>query len=339
MRVHVASLRLGDAEDLPVGQFRALAAIDRAGEHRLTDEPESADLILFPQCHMRPNDWRLEAIRSHPLALAFPEKVMVYDERDRPWCALPGVYVSMPARRFDDRYQRAWSYAGFARMPAASCVGEPDLLFSLVASSTHRCRTTLFGLREGDSVIEEVRRFVFYDPASDDFESRRAHFMNTLARSRFVLCPRGRGTSSIRLYEALAAGRVPVIISDEWVPPKGPNWESFSIRWPERQTDGLVTALRERDGDWTELSTAARAAYSQFFAPEIMFDQIVSRCADLRPAQPAFSKRSPFLDEDALSAGAALVASRLTVRARRFARGLLDRLGLGEATRPSSRGT
>ena len=30
-------------------------------------------------------------------------------------------------------------------------------------------------------------------------------------RSKFFLCPRGTGTSSIRLYETLSAGRVPVI--------------------------------------------------------------------------------------------------------------------------------
>src|SRR3954453_21736865 len=105
MLAHFARLGFSKTIDLPVAAMERLAASDETGCHGLTEDPERADLIVFPQCHMLPTDWQLHAIRKHPLTRRFQEKVMVYDERDRPWCAFPGVYVSMPAAYFDGRYQ------------------------------------------------------------------------------------------------------------------------------------------------------------------------------------------------------------------------------------------
>ena len=233
LTVRVCFPRLGFAPilDGPAAEFEKLAAQDRFGVHQVTDDPEAADLLLFTQCHMLPKEWRLDEIRHHPLTEKYRAKAMVYDERDRPWCALPGVYVSMPATSFDCRYERAWGY--YRHLDVVDSPVNPDLLFSFIGSPSDRCRQPLFGLYHPDAYVEEVRRFTFYDPRSPHFEERRARYREVLARTRFVLCPRGRGTSSLRLYETLAAGQVPVIISDQWVPPRGPDWERFSLDGPK----------------------------------------------------------------------------------------------------------
>ena len=277
MRVHLA--RLGTHElDVPVQQIDRLADLDGVGKHVLTTSAEDADVVLFPQCHMLARDWRLHAIRTNPLRLRFPSKVMVYDERDTPWCGFPGVYASMPRGLFQTAYQRAWGYFQTPMVPVAQ---EPDLLFSFVGSPTHKARTALFKLEHPDAAVREVRGFTFYDPSSTDFEGRRAYYRDVVGRSRFVLCPRGRGTSSIRTYETLAAGRVPVIIADDWVPPAGPQWELFSIRWPEGRTAGLVEMLTDRDRHWCDMSANARKAYEQFFAPNVAFHNVIELCEDL----------------------------------------------------------
>jgi hypothetical protein len=279
MKVHIPRLGLDASLDGPVQTFERLSMVDRYREHELVDDPATSDLVLFCQCHMLPNDWRLTTIRKHPLAAKYRDKMLIYDERDRPWCAFPGIYVSMPARTFDPRFQRPWAY--FAPTDASAPLEEPDILFSFIGSPTSRCRRALYELRHPDAVIEEVRRFTFYDPRSPDFEARRQRFLSVMSRSRFVLCPRGRGTSSIRLYETLAHGGVPVIISDGWVAPDGPDWESFSIRWPERSTKGLVEMLEARDAEWPRLSRAAQLVYEEFFAPSVAFHRILERCSDL----------------------------------------------------------
>jgi hypothetical protein len=116
---------------------------------------------------------------------------------------------------------------------------------------------------------------MFWDERSPEFPAKRAKYHETLMRSRFVLCPRGRGTSSMRLYETLAAGRVPIVISDNWVAPRGPDWDACSLRWPEGRIDGLVEVLEERDRVWPAMSAAATRAYEEYFAQDVAFHRLV----------------------------------------------------------------
>ncbi len=324
MLVHLATFD-DPRIDAPVAAFGLHASTDRVGHHQLTDEPALADIILFTQCHMLYDDWRFERIRHHRLTREFREKVMVYNEYDQPWCSFPGVYVNMPGSRFVSMHQRPWAY--FVPEPAA--VGErPDLLFSFVASDTAACRRPLFALRHPAAVVQEVRGFRFWDASSPDFEAHRTRFRSTLARSRFVLCPRGNGTSSIRLYEALAVGAVPVIISDDWVPPVGPAWERCSIRWPEGDTDGLTQMLEARDDDWPRLSAAARRAHEDYFAPPVYFHHVIERCADLQrsgsparfPAGGVFGRQLADVAAAHLRGRVRHAAGRVTGRVRRVAR-------------------
>jgi exostosin family protein len=332
VHVYVARLASEPAQDLPAAEFEQVAALDRVGKHELTDDPASADVILFTQCHMLPKDWRLHAIRKHPLTSRFPEKVMVYDQRYRPWCAFPGVYTSMPTRQFAPRFQRAWGYWPF---PAEETSSEPDLLFSFIGTISHRCRRPLLELRHPDAILERVRRFNAYDPSSVDFEARRERFQSILARSRFVLCPRGIATSSMRLYETLSAGRVPVIISDAWVAPAGPGWDRFSIRWPERKTTGLVELLEERNGDWAAMSAAARAAHEAWFAPERWFHGLMEQCRELQSAHAARLPRGGRRDMAFIAAGAEVARWQITTPIRRAVRHTLRRLHL-DRTPPRS---
>jgi len=281
MLIFAPRLGLGDAVDAAVDAFEHLAAIDRLGQHELTARADDADVILFVQCHMV--DWRLRAIREHPTARRHWNRVFVFDERDKPWRSFPGVYVSTPSSRFEADSQRAWGYLGTAEPPAAA---RADILFSFVGSPSAACREPLFALRHPEAVVEKVHDFMFWDLASPAFADRRTRFTEVLARSKFVLCPRGRGTSSFRLYETLAAGRVPVIISDDWVAPVGPNWDAFSLRWPEGTVDGLVALLEERERDWQAMSAAAHEAYASYFAPDVVFHHVGELCRELHEQRP-----------------------------------------------------
>jgi hypothetical protein len=41
---------------------------------------------------------------------------------------------------------------------------------------------------------------------------RRSEFFNSVKDSRYIICPRGDGNQSLRFYETLSAGRVPILI-------------------------------------------------------------------------------------------------------------------------------
>src|SRR5205823_9816563 len=78
-----------------------------------------------------------------------------------------------------------------------------------------------------------------------DYDRRYAELTKA---SKFVLCPRGLSPSSIRLFETMRMGRVPVILADGWVPPIGPRWDDFSIRVHERDFAMVPQLLEEREG-------------------------------------------------------------------------------------------
>jgi glycosyltransferase involved in cell wall biosynthesis len=277
VRVYLPRLSTGPWVDQYVDELERLASLDRFRAHELVDDPDLADVVLFVQCHMV--DWRLSAIRRHPVARAYWDKVMVFDERDRPWTSFPGVYVSTPAPTFDQCRQRSWGYLRVPHSPLPPA--EPDLLFSFIGSRTAPCRDALFDLRHREGVVEEVSGFMFWDHEAQGFEKRRRQFVQTLARSRFVLCPRGRGTSSIRLYETIAAGRVPVIISDEWVEPPGPNWKAFTLRIAESRAKAVLELLESHRDDWQRMSAEASAAYRDFFSDEVVFHRIAELLREL----------------------------------------------------------
>jgi FkbM family methyltransferase len=90
---------------------------------------------------------------------------------------------------------------------------EKDLLVSFVGKDTHPCRTKLLGTKGygGDVLI-----------TSSDMEI--SSYCKILARSKFVLAPRGYGATSFRIWEALQYGAIPIYISDDHLLPFG---ESF----------------------------------------------------------------------------------------------------------------
>ncbi len=299
-----------------VDELEALACKDQYRVHELVGDPRDADVILFVQCHMV--DWRLRAIREHRVARAHWDRVMVYDERDRHWRSFPGIYVSTPGSRFDPKTQRAW---GYIRVPSEPAEGrDPDLLFSFIGSVTAPCRRRLLELRHPDAIIEQVRDFMFWDDASPDHQHRRQHYREVLARSRFVLCPRGIGTSSFRLYETLAAGRVPVILADGWVAPDGPDWDSFSLRVGEGNVAELIPLLESRLDDWPDMSAAALHAHEHFFADTATFHRIGELAADLSLSSP------PRLDPAALGRRALLAAARESAGRRLSSTGIAARV-------------
>ena len=50
-------------------------------------------------------------------------------------------------------------------------------------------------------------------------DAKKSEFVDIMAQSVATLCPRGFGVQSIRFYETLSAGRIPILISDHYVLP------------------------------------------------------------------------------------------------------------------------
>lgn len=305
------------AEWTPLADFQALAVQDRFGAHTLTGSPGEADVILFVDAHM-PHDWRLSAITAHPLTRQFPHKTLLYNDRDRPWCALPGLYVSMPKSSFDPRRQIAVPYyRNHNELLRCEAAIQPDLLFSFMGQKSHPVREAVLRLRHPRAVVEDTSHTDLFD-LSEDRDNRRIQaqkqcYQEIMQRSKFILCPRGHGATSFRLQEALTLGRVPVIISDEWTPPAGINWDSCALRVREADVAGIPALLESRESDYPAMAAAARQAYEDRLAPDVFFHHTAELCRALIESGACTQKR-PWPDKQYLRIG--LTTLRGEVRGR-----------------------
>jgi hypothetical protein len=122
----------------------------------------------------------------------------------------------------------------------------------------------------------------FMDGKDEYFVARRnwtdkAAFRFALENCRFMMCPRGYGKTSYRLYEAIQAGCIPVYYSDEW-------WLPFEdeIKWDRLAIIAHPSHLHEEICGMKTMPEAEikdRREYGQYvmkeyFAPDKIMERI-----------------------------------------------------------------
>ncbi len=286
MNIHLVPLN--ESELIGLLQKRA-----QQSSHTLVADPAAADLILLAGSFGTDPDLLLQ----HPVYLRYTDRCVVYTEDDNYLPLAPGVYCSaqvdahsQAGRTFSYSYvSRNGQYANPFVAPANSTPSK-SLLFSFQGGSTSLLRKRLFNLRfsRRDILIENTSTYYHWDLNQPHREQRQQRYADTLASSYFVLCPRGAGTGSIRLFEVMSAGIAPVLISDNYLLPPGPAWESFLLRIPEKDIGRLPELLEPQVASSHDRGRKAQQAWSQHFAPEREFDAIINLCqAALRHAPPS----------------------------------------------------
>jgi len=115
-----------------------------------------------------------------------------------------------------------------------------DIYYSFIGFISHPVRNALFRLPTHDDVIIKKRKkWHFY--GTDQNEKKE--YQNVLARSRFSLCPRGTGASTVRFWESLQAGAIPILISDAMVLPDFIDWDGCIVRVPELKVHTIPELL------------------------------------------------------------------------------------------------
>jgi hypothetical protein len=270
--------------------FAELARQDRFGVHGLCDDPVQADLILFLDGHQHYQDIELSAIRRHPLVTQYREKAFVYSEVDQPWCAMPGLYVAMPNSSFDRSRQRACAYLKLPNSHVAPTPGPDEkeaLLFSFLGRSGNDARDRVLRLRHSRAEIADTSATDFFGAQTDEVERGKRHYADVITRSKFVLCPKGAGPSSFRIFETMAAGRVPVILSDLWEPPVGPDWKACAVFIPERDADRTGEILETHEARFPGMAAAARREWEDWFAPDTLFHRMTESLKEIIETRPA----------------------------------------------------
>lgn len=259
----------------------------REKRHKIVTDPAKADLILLTDSN---DDDLFLTLRKNRLVKRYPEKVFTIYEGDFPQRFLPGIYTSMP--------QSIWNLGRFATGSYSYCYAKHgntvDLLkdktqtgeffFSFIGRGRAKVREALFKTKfnRPDVLIENSSSFNYFTSATNHQLEQQLHYLQVCTRSRFMLCPRGQGTSSIRLFDAMQMGVAPVIISDKWIRPKGPDWESFAVFVKESDIASLPELLAPYDSRWQEMGLLARVAWDKWFQLEDEFNYIVESLAQIK---------------------------------------------------------
>ncbi len=249
----------------------------------LTDDPARADIILLIAGNSVP--W--PQVLNNELVVAYFSKCYLFSWADKCIPRLPGVYASVESRW----HMPFWERSGFyPKVFDHEWIQPSD-------PSTARYVYSFLGTAGNSSVRGEIMKLAgaagaliedtgshignLIGQPSDVYAGYQRRYAASLCDSRFILCPRGVGPSSFRIFEAMKAQRVPVIISDQWVEPVGPQWERFSLRVPENAVGTIPQLLQQHVPRFNTMAELARAEWERWFSKETALDTIVHWCGQL----------------------------------------------------------
>jgi hypothetical protein len=263
------------------------AARDKFGVHRLVDDPAAADLIIFAE--LNGAGIHFQRIRRHPLVKRYREKCFIFSSNAYLIPFLPGVYASIERRWFSRRTLSGFHVSELQNEFATFTPSSDDLryLFSFIGSTaTASVRRHLHELKHPRGFFrdtaDEFERVSQARMTAQEARDYHRQYVEITKASKFVLCPRGLGVATLRLFETMRMGRVPVILADDWVEPVGPEWPRFSIRVAERDLHRIPEMLETREADAVSMGELARKEWERWFADEVAFHRVVEWCLQLR---------------------------------------------------------
>jgi len=163
-----------------------------------------------------------------------------------------------------------------------------EYLFSFIGRDSHKVRESIFNIifSRQDIFVENSTSFdVFNHELTQSKTERQKYFYDTMLKSKFSLCPRGLGPSSIRIFESLQLGIAPIIIGDDWLPPEGPKWDAFSILIKEKHIADLEKIVVSYESHYQEMGLLARQAFEAYFSDSQYFNYVVDNCISINETQ------------------------------------------------------
>jgi hypothetical protein len=255
-----------------------LASRDAVGRHRVAQDRGSADIVLT-LFNKDPRYFRLP----------YDPRRFIYGNFDNGFPVFPGIYPSLTPRNAHPQYAQSGPYV-------VGAWNEDDLdlehkrvkyLYTFVGSArTHPLRRAVLRLRHARGFLRDSSTDDAYksNQPPETYDQFRRQYRANLAESSFVLCPRGAGVSSVRLFETMCAGRVPVVIADDWIPPSGVSWPDCILRIAEKDVETIPELLESLEGRASEMGSLARKEWEENFSEERIFDWTIEKLVSMHSA-------------------------------------------------------
>jgi hypothetical protein len=154
---------------------------------------------------------------------------------------------------------------------------EKDITASFIGSYTHPIRAQM-----AQCCPPEVHGYALsMQPHWSEkiTEERFRAFEDISIRSKYMLCPRGYGPTSYRLYEAFQYKAVPVYISDRfWLPWEDEvRWDDLIVKITPDQIPEIKSILENYDDKRETMIEYASNIYEDYFSIEGAFNKILDK--------------------------------------------------------------
>ncbi|GAB5558599.1 MAG: hypothetical protein SynsKO_02460 [Synoicihabitans sp.] len=292
-----------------------------------TDSPEAADLVLY----LETGDYKWkthgELLSQQVILQRYASKTLVYNESDAAAVFLDGVYVHSERSKFVPGHQRSWLQTWLYneevyRVSADQIASAPaGPLCSFQGNLSHRVRQKI--VRHFERNPDPRFRIELTKEWYDHTVDRKRSYVDTLLESPFTLCPRGLGAFTQRFVEVMSLGRVPVVIADDWVPPRDLNLEEVAVVVPEKDVSTIVERVMQASPRAREMGAAGRAYWLARYAPEVRLERLFDEAFDLlesmggkAPTLADYQER--WRSRDFLAGNGWLWRQRLGLRLRRL---------------------
>lgn len=254
---------------------------DETNRNLVIDSVEDADIILFTSPR---RIFHSDIIQSE-IYQKYSEKCLVFDTFDYTIPRVPGIYTSIPKHLCASPIYRPGFYLKVLSdddkvIGTIIDFSQCQYLFSFVGNAQNwpTVRNEIMALKHPQALL--------VDTAKGQISFGK--YTESLCESKFALCPRGVGPSSQRIFEAMRVGRVPIIISDDWMPPGELDWNEFSIRVHESKIQEIPELLEGLETKAEQMGARAREVYHAYFSLQSGFDWIVKTCLAIKEQMPRY---------------------------------------------------
>lgn len=285
---------LTEKSDTQTKMLLQLYKIVNEKKYEITDNLNEAELILVCDAFF---DNYGERIFKNEILKNYTNKCFLLSNMDRPLPLFRGILTSAEKSFFNFGRIRSCSYTAalpnfknpFIENYYLNNEKQPEkkFLFSFIGRNSDPIRKPIFlnDFGRKDILIANTENSFNLYNRDNDFLNKQHFYFETLLQSKFALCPRGWGTNSYRLFEAMMLGVAPIIISDEWILPKGPDWKTFSLIIPYKNIKLLEKIIIENEARYLEMGIKAKEAYVKYFDDKVFFNYIISNCLNIKKNQ------------------------------------------------------
>ncbi len=268
---------------------------------------EDADVIFFTTLGL--DEKEIFNIPNHRLVKKDPGKCYIICDRDAPIPVLPGMYTALPKLPFVSRakwkkYFRTTFYLTDHNIYISNSKEiekkDPIYLFSFIGSLTSKVRGVIlnFSFKRKDILIQLTQSSNFWEnfywihgikktEKNDDY---LLNYAKNILQSKFVLCPKGNGISSYRFFEVMEAGRVPVLLSDNYILPEIPyDWNDLIIQIKEDNVHNLEQILIDNESRFEAMSALNKKVYKEIFLNKLQYvSNVLENLHSSRPIKSHF---------------------------------------------------